>query len=133
MTTVADGPSGAAGNAECARKLVERLESSKLGGLRKLPDFGRLPRLDFRWAHNSRLSFVLYLSLEASIRTVDTELSKNTRCFSNMRRLPSSASSSDSAISEPWPVSSACLTITRWRASWTVNSAICRLACERYF
>src|SRR5262249_33100118 len=28
-----------------------------------------------------------------------------------MRRLPSSASSSDSAISERWPVSSACLTI----------------------
>jgi hypothetical protein len=42
------GPSGAAGNAQCARKFVERMESSKLGGLRKLPDFGRLPRLDFR-------------------------------------------------------------------------------------
>jgi len=35
------------------------------------------------------------------------QLSKNTRCFSNMRRLPSSACS---AISERWPVSSACLT-----------------------
>jgi len=46
-------------------------------------------------------------------------LSKNIRCFSNMRRLPSSASSSDSAISEPWPVSNACLTITRWRTIWT--------------
>src|SRR5215831_9300183 len=34
-----------------------------------------------------------------------------------MRRLASSASSSDSAISEPWPVSSACLTITRWQRS----------------
>src|SRR5262249_26225794 len=56
-------------------------------------------------------------------------LSKNIRCFSNMRRLPSSASSSDSAISERWPVSSARLTITRWRAIWTANSAICRLAC----
>jgi hypothetical protein len=42
------------------------------------------------------------------------ELSKNIRCFSNIRRLPSSASSSDSAISEPWPVSSICLTIARW-------------------
>jgi hypothetical protein len=52
------------------------------------------------------------------------ELSKNIRCFSNMRRLPSSALSSDSAISERWPVSSACLAITRWRASWTVNSAM---------
>jgi hypothetical protein len=31
------------------------------------------------------------------------QLSKNIRCFSNMRRLPSSASSSDSAISEGWP------------------------------
>jgi hypothetical protein len=40
------------------------------------------------------------------------ELSKKIRCFSNMRRLPSSASSSDFAISECWP--SACLTITRW-------------------
>src|ERR1700758_1423372 len=39
VTAVADGPSGAAGNAQCARKLVERMESSKLGGLRKLPDF----------------------------------------------------------------------------------------------
>jgi len=48
VTAVADGPSGAAGNAQCARKFVERMESSKLGGLRKLPDFGRLPRLDFR-------------------------------------------------------------------------------------
>ena len=48
VTAVADGPSGAAGNAQCARNLVERMESSKLGGLRKLPDFGRLPRLDFR-------------------------------------------------------------------------------------
>jgi len=25
------------------------------------------------------------------------------------------------------------LTITRWAAIWTVNSAICRLACARYF
>ena len=59
------------------------------------------------------------------------QLSRNIRCFSNMRTLPSSASSSDSAISVRWPVSSACLTITRWRASWTANSAICRLACAR--
>jgi hypothetical protein len=59
------------------------------------------------------------------------QLSKNIRCFSNKRRLPSSASSGDSAISERYPVS--CLTITRWRAIWTVNSAICRLACARYF
>jgi len=65
--------------------------------------------------------------------TAALELSKNIRCFSNMRRLPSSASSSDSAISERWPVSNASLTITRWRAIWTVNSAICRLACARYF
>src|SRR5262249_24550607 len=34
------------------------------------------------------------------------------RCFSNRRRLPSSASSSDSAISERWPVSSAYLNYT---------------------
>jgi len=60
------------------------------------------------------------------------QLSKNIRCFSNMRRLPSSASSSDSAISERWPVFSASLTIARWRAIWTANSAICRLACARY-
>src|SRR5262249_5988726 len=59
------------------------------------------------------------------------KLSKNIRCFSNMRTLPSSASSSDSAISERWSVSSACLTITRWRAIWTANSAICRLASAR--
>jgi len=52
------------------------------------------------------------------------QLSKNIRCFSNRRRLPSSASSSDSAISEGWPVPSPCLTITRWRAIWTANSAI---------
>src|SRR5262249_10749288 len=32
------------------------------------------------------------------------QLSKNIRCFSKRRRLPSSASSSDSAISERWPV-----------------------------
>ena len=56
------------------------------------------------------------------------QLSKNIRCFSNMRRLPSSASSSDTAISERWPVSSACFTITRCRRIWTANSAICRLA-----
>src|SRR5262245_46108599 len=43
------------------------------------------------------------------------QLSKNIRCFSKRRRLPSRASSSDPAISEYWPVSSACLTITRWR------------------
>jgi hypothetical protein len=61
------------------------------------------------------------------------QLSKNILCFSNMRRLPSSASSSDSAISDRWPVSSACLTIARWAAIWTTNSAICRLACARYF
>jgi hypothetical protein len=59
------------------------------------------------------------------------KLSKNIRCFSNRRRLPSSASSSDSAISGRWPVSSACLTITRWRTIWTYNSAMCRLACAR--
>jgi hypothetical protein len=59
------------------------------------------------------------------------QLSKNIRCFSNRRRLPSSVSSSDSAISERWPVSSACLTITRWRAIWIVNSAMCRLASAR--
>src|SRR5262245_35187005 len=59
------------------------------------------------------------------------QLSKNSLCFSNMRRLPSSASSSDSAISERWPVSSACFTITRWRATWTANSAICRLTWAR--
>jgi len=61
------------------------------------------------------------------------QLSKNIRCLSNMRRLPSSASSSESATSERWPVSSARLTITRWQAIWTANSAICRLACARYF
>jgi hypothetical protein len=61
------------------------------------------------------------------------QLSKNIRCFSNTRRLPSSASSSDSAISERWPVSSACLTIPRWRRIWTANSAMCRLACARCF
>jgi hypothetical protein len=61
------------------------------------------------------------------------KLSKSIRCFSNMRRLASSASSSDSATSERWLVSSACLTITRWVAIWTANSAICRLACARYF
>jgi hypothetical protein len=59
--------------------------------------------------------------------------SRNIRCFSNMRRLASNASSSDSAISEPWPVSSASLTITRWLAIWTANSAMCRLACVIYF
>jgi hypothetical protein len=32
------------------------------------------------------------------------QLSKNIRWFLNMRRLRSVASSSDSAISEPWPV-----------------------------
>jgi hypothetical protein len=32
------------------------------------------------------------------------QLSKNIRCFSNMRMLPWSASSSDSAISKRWPV-----------------------------
>jgi hypothetical protein len=52
------------------------------------------------------------------------QLSKNVRCFLNMRRLASSASSSDIAISERWPVLSACLTITRWRLIWTVNSAM---------
>jgi hypothetical protein len=41
------------------------------------------------------------------------QLSKNIRCFSNKRRLPSSALSIDSAISERWPVSSAYLTLTR--------------------
>jgi hypothetical protein len=46
----------------------------------------------------------------------------NRRCFSNAPRLPSNAWSSDCAISEDWPVSSAYLTITRWRAIWTFNS-----------
>jgi hypothetical protein len=59
------------------------------------------------------------------------QLSKNIRCFSNAPRLCSNACSSDSAISEGWPVSSAYLTISRWRAVWTANSAICRLACAR--
>jgi hypothetical protein len=39
------------------------------------------------------------------------QMSKNIRYFSKRRRLPSSAPSSDTAISERWPVSSACLTI----------------------
>src|SRR5262249_17488896 len=47
----------------------------------------------------------------------------SSRCFSNARRLCSSAWSSDSSISEGWSVSSAYLTITRWRTIWTVNSA----------
>jgi hypothetical protein len=47
------------------------------------------------------------------------QLSKNIRCFSNAPRLCSSACRSDSAISEGWPVSSAYLTISRWRAVWT--------------
>src|SRR5262249_7795037 len=66
-------------------------------------------------------------------RAVDDPLQpeQNIRCFSNNRRLPSSESSSDSAIAEPWPVSSGCLTIARWAAIWTANSAICRLACAR--
>jgi len=59
------------------------------------------------------------------------QLSKNIRCFSNAPRLSSSAWSSDSAISERWPVSNPCLTISRWRATWTANSAICRLASAR--
>src|SRR5262245_47633500 len=48
------------------------------------------------------------------------------RCFSKARRLPSSAWSIDSASSEDWPVSSACLSITRWRRIWLFNSAMCR-------
>jgi hypothetical protein len=59
------------------------------------------------------------------------KLSTSIRCLSKMRRVPSSASSSDSAISEPWPVSSAYLTITRWRTIWIFNSAMCPLAWAR--
>jgi hypothetical protein len=43
------------------------LESNKLGGFGELPDLRRLPCFDFRWAHKLHLSFVFYLSLEASI------------------------------------------------------------------
>ncbi len=67
MTAVADGPSGAAGNTESLGLFVERLESNKLGGFGELPDLRRLPCFDFRWAHKLHLSFVFYLSLEASI------------------------------------------------------------------
>ena len=49
------------------------------------------------------------------------QLSKNIRCFSNAPRLSSSAWSSDSAISERWPVSSAYLTITRWRTIYDLD------------
>ena len=70
--------------------------------------------------------------LRHSISAVGPETpSTKKRPLGPERRLPSSASSSDSAISEGWPVSSACLTITRWRAIWTANSAICRLAGAR--
>jgi len=48
------------------------------------------------------------------------------RCFSNMRRLPSSAWSIDSASSEGWPVSSASFRSTRWRTMWAFSSAMCR-------
>jgi hypothetical protein len=61
------------------------------------------------------------------------QLSKNVRCFSNAPRLSTSAWSSDSTISERWPVSSACLTITRWRTICTFNSAMCPLAWARCF
>jgi hypothetical protein len=48
------------------------------------------------------------------------------QCFSNMRRLPSSAWSNDSASSEGRPVSSASFRSTRWRAMWAFSSAMCR-------
>jgi hypothetical protein len=71
VTAVADGPSGAAGNAQCARKLVERMESSSLAASASC-----LILADCRALISDRhiirvLSFVLYLSLEAPIRTVD--------------------------------------------------------------
>ena len=53
------------GNAQCARKLVERMESAScliLADCRALISDRHIIRV---------LSFVLYLSLEASIRTVD--------------------------------------------------------------
>ena len=54
------------------------------------------------------------------------------RCFSNMPRLSSSAWSNDSANSEGWPMSSACLSITRWRSMWAFRSTMCRSAWARW-